>query len=59
MFVEAFMIGKSEKTCSENETVCPTCNGSTVGDFGQPFECETCLGTGSIPFFERPPSHRK
>jgi DnaJ-class molecular chaperone len=52
-FIEVHMIGKKESGCSENETVCPTCLGSTVGDFGQPFECETCQGTGSIPLFER------
>jgi len=43
---------KKEKDCSPLETVCPTCGGSTVGDFGQPFECETCMGSGVIPVFE-------
>ena len=35
-------------SCSKNEIVCHVCNGSTVGDFGQPFECETCQGSGVI-----------
>jgi DnaJ-class molecular chaperone len=46
------MIGKNEKMCLKNETLCPECNGSTVGDYGQPFECESCSGTGSISVFE-------
>jgi hypothetical protein len=50
--VQATMIGRKEEDCQKNETICPTCNGSTVGDFGQPFECETCNGSGFIPLFE-------
>ena len=48
----AVMIGKRERDCKSDETVCPTCSGSTVGDFGQPFECETCQGSGVLPVFE-------
>lgn len=50
--VIATMIGKKEEDCSPSETVCPTCKGSTIGDFGQPFECETCQGSGVIPVFD-------
>jgi DnaJ-class molecular chaperone len=46
-----YMLSKT-KNCSKHETVCPICQGTTIGDYGQPFECETCMGTGTIPLFE-------
>jgi hypothetical protein len=58
--IRATMVGRKEEDCQKNETVCPTCNGSTVGDFGQPFECELCNGSGFIPLFEvKDYKHRK
>jgi DnaJ-class molecular chaperone len=45
-------IGKKEEDCHPHEIICHVCKGSTVGDYGQPFECEPCMGTGSISFFE-------
>jgi DnaJ-class molecular chaperone len=50
--VKVYLIGMKEDNCKPLETVCPICEGSTIGDYGQPFECETCEGTGIVPLFE-------
>lgn len=49
--IKVFFIGNI-RDLPKNQIICHKCNGTTIGDYGQPFECEECMGTGSIPLFE-------